>query len=152
MSLDVFYGLQANQIAIHDPEGHNLIGSSVSAQMNIPIWNWGITKSKVKQAELNLQQAKNDLSLSQRTLLANLDAYYLEAQTASVQIASLNQSLTDSTENLRLTRLRYTAGESIAQEVVDAQTLLVGARNAVDDGLVRYRLALANLQTLTGVF
>lgn len=151
-SLDYFYGLQANQVAIHDPEGHNLIGSSVVAQLNIPIWNWGVNKSKVKQAELELQQAKNDLSLTQRTLLANLDSYYREAQVATSQIASLRESLTDSAENLRLTRLRYTAGESIAQEVVDAQTLLVQARNAVDDGLMRYRLALANLQTLTGVF
>jgi len=151
-SLDYFYGLQANFVALHDPEGHNLVGSSVVAQLNIPIWNWGITKSKVKQAEVNLQQAKNDLSLTQRTLLANLESYYLEAQVATSQIASLHESLSDSLENLRLTRLRYTAGESSAQEVVDAQTLLVQARNAYDDGLVRYRLALANLQTLTGVF
>jgi hypothetical protein len=33
---------------------------------------------------------------------------------------------------------------------VDAQTTLILARNAYDDGLVRYRVALAALQTLTG--
>ncbi len=152
LSLDYFFGLQANQLAIHDPEGHNLLGSSVVAQLNIPIWNWGINRSKVKQAEQELQLAKNDLSLTQRTLLANLESYYVEAQVATSQVASLRESTTDSIENLRLTRLRYTAGESSAQEVVDAQTLLVQSRNAYDDGLVRYRLALANLQTLTGAF
>jgi outer membrane protein TolC len=152
LSVDYFFGLQANQLAIHDPEGHNLFGSSVVAQLTIPIWSWGATKSKVKQAEFQLVQAKNDLSLTQRTLLANLESYYVEARTATSQIASLTESLTDSVENLRLTRLRYTAGESSAQEVVDAQTLLVLSRNAYDDGLVRYRLALANLQTLTGAF
>jgi hypothetical protein len=35
---------------------------------------------------------------------------------------------------------------------VDAQNALVMARNNYDDGEVRYRLALANLQTLTGAF
>ena len=74
LSVDYFFGLQANQLAIHDPEGHNLLGSSVAAQLTIPIWNWGATKSKVKQAELELQQAKNDLSLTQRTLLSNMDS------------------------------------------------------------------------------
>jgi outer membrane protein TolC len=152
LSLDYFFGLQANQLAIHNPEGQNLLGSSVVAQLNIPIWNWGINRSKVKQAEQELQLAKNDLSLTQRTLLANLESYYVEAQVATSQVASLRESTTDSIENLRLTRLRYTAGESSAQEVVDAQTLLVQSRNAYDDGLVRYRLALANLQTLTGAF
>ena len=42
------------------------------------------------------------------------------------------------------------AGEATAFEVVDAQTTLNQARNDVDDGLARYRVALANLQTLTG--
>jgi outer membrane protein TolC len=152
LSVDYFYGLEANQVAIHDPEGFNNIGSSVAAQLNIPIWNWGATRSKIRQAELQLQQAKNDLSLTQRTLLSEMESFYLEAQVATSQIASLRNSLTLSVENLRLTRLRYTAGESTAQEVVDAQTTLVQARNAFDDGLVRYRLALANLQTLTGAF
>ena len=152
LTFDYWFGLQANQIAIHDPEGHNLLGSAVQAQINVPIWNWGATRSKVRQAQLELQQARNDLSLTQRTLLANMDSYYKEAQVATAQIASLHDSLDLTTENLRLTRLRYTAGESIAQEVVDAQNSLVDARNAFDDGLVRYRLALANLQTLTGAF
>jgi outer membrane protein TolC len=57
-----------------------------------------------------------------------------------------------SAESLRLTLLRYQAGEATALEVVDAQTTLTQARNAFDDGLVRYRLAITNLQTLTGVF
>ena len=35
-------------------------------------------------------------------------------------------------------------------EVVDAQSTLAQARNAYDDGLSRYRLALASIQTLTG--
>jgi outer membrane protein TolC len=67
-------------------------------------------------------------------------------------VESLRQSSELATENLRLTVLRYQAGESTALEVVDAQTILAQARNAYDDGQVRYRVALANLQTLTGNF
>jgi outer membrane protein TolC len=54
-------------------------------------------------------------------------------------------------ESLRLTTLRYQAGESTVLEVVDAQNTLTQARNAFSDGVVRYRAALAGLQTLTGV-
>jgi len=152
LSVDYYFGLQANQLAVHNPDGNNNIGSSVQASLDIPIFNWGANRSRVKQAELQLDQARKDLSLAQRTLLSEMDSFYVEAQVATSQIASLRDSLTLSEENLRLTRLRYTAGESTAQEVVDAQTTLVQARGAVDDGLVRYRLALANLQTLTGAF
>jgi len=55
-------------------------------------------------------------------------------------------------ESLRLTLVRYQAGEATALEVVDAQNALVQSRNALADGLVRYRLAISNLQVLTGVF
>jgi outer membrane protein TolC len=53
-------------------------------------------------------------------------------------------------ESLRLTILRYEAGEISVLEVVDAQSTLADARNAYDDGLSRYRLAIASIQTLTG--
>ena len=55
-------------------------------------------------------------------------------------------------ESLRLTNLRYQAGESTALEVVDAQNTVVQARNAADDAETRYRVALAELQTVTGSF
>ena len=46
--------------------------------------------------------------------------------------------------------LRYKAGEATALEVVDAETTASLARGAYDDGLLRYRVALASLQILTG--
>ena len=152
LSVDYWWGLQANQLAIHNPEGNNQLGSSVAATLTVPVWNWGATRSKVRQAQALLQLARNDLSLTQRTLASEIDSFYLETKVAGAQIASLRDSENLAIENLRLTRLRYTAGESTAQEVVDAQVALVQARNAYDDGLARYRIAIANLQTITGAF
>jgi outer membrane protein TolC len=152
LSFDYFYGINANQFAIHNPYGQNLLGSVAQAQLTVPIWTWGAARSKIRQAELRAQQAKVDLTATQRELLGNLNSYYLEARAAAGQLPSLQQSVTLSQDNLRLTQLRYQAGESTAQEVVDAQTQLTQSRGAYDDGLVRYRLAIANLQTLTGNF
>ena len=152
LSFDYFYGLEANQLALEDHEHHNNLGSVVQAGMTIPLWNWGATQSKVRQAQLRQQQAKLELSLAQRQLLANLNSSYREAQLAQTQLNSLRDSLDLSRESLRLTNLRYQAGEATALEVVDAQTTLAAARNALDDGLSRYRLALATIQTLTGNF
>jgi outer membrane protein TolC len=152
LSVDYWVGLQARQYALHNEFGQNNIGNSVVASLNVPVWNWGATRSKVKQAELKLQQARIDLSFTQRQLLSSLNAFYLEANVASSQMASLKHSLDLSEESLKLTLLRYEAGEVTVLEVVDAQTTLFSARNAYDDGLARYRLALAALQTLTGAF
>ena len=151
-SVDYFFGLSANQFAAHNPEGNNLIGSSLQAQVSIPIWNWGSARSKVRQAELKLQQAKNDLSFTQRQLLASIEGFYREATVASAQLTSLRETIQLSQRSLDLTVLRYQAGEATALEVADAQNTARDARNALDDGLLRYRVAIANLQTLTGAF
>jgi outer membrane protein TolC len=118
--------------------------------MTIPLWNWGLTQSKLRQAQLRLRQAQADLTLAERQLLANVSGFHAEAQTARAQLDSLKTSLDLATESLRLMLLRYQSGEATVLEVVDAQTTLIQARNAYDDGLVRYRVALAALQTLTG--
>ena len=52
-----------------------------------------------------------DLSFTQRQLLSNLNSFYLEASVASSQMASLKHSLDLAEESLRLTLLRYQAGE-----------------------------------------
>jgi len=165
LGLDVFYGIDANQFAIdsHETQAtgrstlpnfevenrHNL-GYVAQATLNIPVWNWGATKSKLRQAEMRRDQAQNDLTMAQKALAGNLAAAYAEAQAAQGQIASLKGSVDLANESLRLTLLRYQAGEASALEVVDAQNTVTSARNAYDDGLARYRLAISMLQTLTG--
>ncbi|MEO8726388.1 MAG: TolC family protein [Acidobacteriaceae bacterium] len=46
--------------------------------------------------------------------------------------------------------MRYKAGDATVLEVVDAQNTVTLSRSNRDDGELRYRVALANLQTLTG--
>ncbi len=150
VSFDYWYGINANQFATYNPEHQRLLGSVAQAQMTVPLWSWGLNQSKLRQAEIRLRQAQTDLTLAQRQLLANVTAFHTEAQIARAQVDSLRSSLDLATDSLRLTLLRYQAGEVTVLEVVDAQTTLIQARNAYEDGLVRYRVALAELQTLTG--
>jgi len=149
LDLDYFYGIDATHFATRT-NGVSNLGSSAIATVNIPIWNWGATQSKIKQAEFQRDQAKRELSLAQRKLLAELKSLYAEAQTAADELSSLQRSAELGTESLRLITLRYRNGESTVLEVVDAQTTAALADTAYEDGAVRYRVALANLQTLTG--
>ena len=153
LGLDYFYGIDSAQFAtnsvIDNQKIHNL-GSSASATLNIPVWNWGATQSRVKQAELRRTQAQRELSLAQRKLLAEMRSLYGEAETALNELAGLQRSAELASEGLRLATLRYKGGETTVLEVVDAQNSFAQANTSYQDGAVRYRVALANLQTLTG--
>jgi outer membrane protein TolC len=151
LSIDYFYGIDSNHFAVRTDGVRNL-GYSAVATLQIPIFNWGGDRAKLKQAELRRDQSRIELSHEQRQLLSHLQQFYDEASTARLEMESLASSAEMAAESLRLTNLRYQAGESTVLEIVDAQNTLTQARNAYDDGQMRYRVAIANLQTLTGTF
>jgi outer membrane protein TolC len=151
LTVDYFYGIDSNKFATR-VDGVRALGYSAVASLQIPIFNWGADRSKLKQAELRRDQTRLELSFEQRQLLSHLQQFYQEANAARSEMESLASSAEMAAESLRLTNLRYQAGESTVLEIVDAQNTLTQTRNAYDDGQARYRVAVANLQTLTGRF
>jgi outer membrane protein TolC len=152
LALNVTYGIDAPQFAVNGPDGVRNLGYSASGTLDIPVWDWLATAHRVKQSELKRDAAKVALTAAQRRAIADLSELYDEATVARDQLASLELSVATARDSLRLTRLRYTGGEGTVLEVVDAQNALVLAETAKADGMVRYEMALAQLQTLTGRF
>jgi len=157
--VDAVYGIEANEFALHSaiaaqPELGVLpnLGYFITVNLSVPVWDWGGMRSKLHQSENRERLARVTLTQAQRQLMSNLYAMYNEAVGAKSATDNLQHVADLAAESLRLTALRYQAGESTALEVVDAQNTFVQARNAIDDAQVRYRVALAELQTLTGPF
>jgi outer membrane protein TolC len=154
LTFDYFYGIDAANFATHSFFQHERLdnlGSSTLASLTIPIWNWGATHDRIRQAQLHQKQAKLELSYSQRKLLAEMQSLHAEAETARNELTGLARSAELAAESQWVGSLRYKDGEATVLEVVDSQTAYVQASNNYHDGAVRYRVALASLQTLTGV-
>jgi outer membrane protein TolC len=159
LSIEGVYGIEANAFALHSriaaqPELGVLpnLGYFVTLNLTVPVWDWGGLRGRFRQAQTRERQAQAGVSQTQRQLLANLFAMYNEALAAREAVDNLRHVADLASESLRLINLRYGAGEATALEVVDAQNTLTQARNASDDAETRYRVALAELQTLTGAF
>jgi len=159
LGIEGHYGIEANAFKLHstvaaDPELGSLpnLGYSFTVTLSVPVFDWGNSRSKIRQAELKQEQARTELSQAQRQLVGSLYQSYNEA-VAARSLVDLARNASDlATESLRLVTLRYQAGESGVLEVVDAQNTLIEARNAFDDVQVRYRLAVATLEAATGGF
>lgn len=150
VALNYSYGIDAPNFAVYDHDHSRNLGYSASVTVNLPVWDWLSTERKVKQSNIRRQAAQVALTAAQRRLIAELDEAYSEAAAAHDQLQSLDDSVKTAAESLRLTKLRYTAGEASVLEVVDAQSAYASAENMREDGLVRYQTARAQLQTLTG--
>jgi outer membrane protein TolC len=158
-NVEADYGIEANHFALRSvnvefPDFGPLpnLGYYVAAGVTIPVWDWGTLRSKLHQSETNREQARVELSQSQREQLADLYSAFNEATVARREVDLSAQAANDAADSLRLTQLRYQAGESTAQEVVDSQNTLTQARNSHDDAQVHYRVAIATLETFTGTF
>jgi outer membrane protein TolC len=159
LSIETDYGIEANDFALRSvakahPELGPLptLGYFITANLTIPVWDWGTLRSKLHQSEYKQEEARTTLSLAQRQTLSELYASYNEASVAQGAWAASRRTADLAAESLRLVNLRYRAGESPATEVVDAENTLTTARNAYIDAGARYRLALATLQGFTGSF
>jgi outer membrane protein TolC len=159
LTVETDYGIEANEFALRGiqtafPEAGVLpnYGYFLQAVLNVPVWDWGTLRSRVKQAEYRQQASRADLNQRQRELMGQLYSAYNEAAVARDAVDKLRETATLAAESLRLATLRYQGGITTVLDVVDAQTTLTQARNAYNDGQVRYRTALTALQTLTGSF
>ena len=150
LALNFTYGIDAPQFAAKGPDGVRNLGYSASATLDIPVWDWLATQHRVKQSEIRRDAARVALTATQRQLIAALDEVLCGGGGGAATRWHRSTSAATAAESLRLTKLRYTAGEATVLEVVDAQKALTTAENAREDGVVRYQTALANLQTLTG--
>lgn len=164
LTIDTDEGIEANCFGLHctqaafdpkiNPAFANLptLGYFLTATLNVPIWDWGTLRSKVKQAEYKQETAKAQLSLAQRTAVSELYATYDEAMVAKAAVEEARRTADLAQDALRLMTLRFQGGASTATDVTVAQTALITAQNAFADALVRYRTLLSTLQTFTGQF
>ena len=150
LGLNFSYGIDAAQFAKRGPDDVQNLGYSISATLDIPVWDWFSTQKRIQQSEIKRDAARVTATAAQRKVIAALEEVYAEAVAARNQLDLLDLSVRTAEESLRLTKLRYSAGEATAFEVVDAETAYLSAETAQADGVVRYEAALAGLQVLTG--
>ncbi len=121
---------------------------AVTAEM--PVWNWGETRAKVKKAESQFEQVSIQIRKTEDAIRLEVRQAFLELGKAEKNIDASAAGLTTAEESFRLTRASYQAGEGTNTEVLDARTALSRARANYAQALFDYDVALAALRRATG--
>ena len=125
-------------------------GVSGLISLSIPIFDWGSTKSKERQARLKVQLAESERSVASRGFTQEFYAAQTLAASAAVRVRLAAAGITQAESNLNASIARYRAGEAQIVEVTDAQTTLVAQRSAFYQALFDYQIALGRLKQATG--
>ncbi len=125
-------------------------GVLATLSLTIPLFDWGASRSRERQALLRVQNIESTRTLAQRGFAQQFSAARTQALSAVARIKLLNASLADARRNVEISIARYRAGEAQIIEVTDAQTTLSTQRAAYTQAIYDYRIALARLRQATG--
>ena len=125
-------------------------GVSAALSFSIPIFDWGASRSRERQAQLQVDIAENERTLALRGFTQQFYAARAQADNAAARINLAREGVTKAQDNLAASIARYRAGEAQIVEVTDAQTTLVEQRSALYQAIFDYHTALARLRRTTG--
>jgi len=122
----------------------------VAVQLNVPIFNGGLTQGRVtaaasreRQTELSLADVRGQVEEDVRLSLTTLT-------TAAVQVRAADESVMLAQRELEMARDRFRAGVADNLEVITAQVSLANARVAQVNALAQHNAARLNLAAALG--
>ena len=124
-------------------------GVAAAFNLTIPVFDWGASRSRERQAQLRTQIAENDRTIALRGFTQQFYAAQAQVTSAVARIRLAGTGVTQAQTNLNASIARYRAGEAQIIEVTDAQTTLVTQRAALYQAIFDYQTALGRLRQAT---
>jgi len=125
-------------------------GVSAAISFSIPIFDWGATRSRERQARLRVDLAENERTIALRGFTQQFYAARAQVDSAKRRIDVAREGVAKAEDNVTASVARYRAGEAQIIEVTDAETTIVEQRNALYQAIFDYQTALARLKQATG--
>jgi outer membrane protein len=141
-------GFDSSSLHASDIREHR--GYLATANLNIPIFDWGIGRARQRQAELRAQAAENQLAITRREIEQEFLAAREGALTAIRRVDNARTAVAGARRNVDISINRYRAGEAPILEVTDALTTLSQQRSNYEQALFDFEIARAHLQEAAG--
>jgi len=141
-------GFDTNSLNATDLRQHR--GVLATANVDFTIFDWGATRSRLRQAELRARGAELQRELTRRGLYLQFATARQEALTAADRIENARRAVADAERNVTISVARYRAGEAPILEATDAMATLAGQRLALEQALFDYQTARVRLREAAG--
>ena len=140
------YGLNAGFDAANINQLRRYSGGSAVMSLNVPVWNFGASRSRATQARLRARA----LELQRDNLMQQLrQEFYTERAAALSALARIKFAATaaaNAQQNLNLIFIRYRQNQAAITDVIDAQANYAATRLAYYQAIVDYRTARVRLE------
>jgi outer membrane protein TolC len=148
ITYSVDQGFDTTSLSPEDVRQHR--GVLAMANVDVPIFDWGASRSRQRQAELRARGAELQSQLLTRELYLQFATARQEAVTAAERVDNARRAVSDAERNVTISISRYRAGEAPITEVTDALTTQATQRLTLQQALFDYQVARAHLLEAVG--
>ena len=124
--------------------------TSVGVQLNMPLFQGGVTQSKWREAEYNREKAKQDLENTRRNVELQTRQAYLGVVSGIAQVRALQQALKSSESLLEASKLGQEVGVRTSLDVLNAQQQLFSTRRDLYQAQYNYLVSHLRLKAAAG--
>jgi outer membrane protein TolC len=125
-------------------------GVLATASVDVPIFEWGAARSRVRQAQLRAESADTQRQLTVRELQLELAIARQEALSAAERVEIARTAVADAEKNATISVAQYRAGEAPVNVATEAQATLAAQRLVLQQALYDYHVAVARLREAAG--
>ncbi len=129
-------------------QGHTF--ANVYVTVSIPVTDWWGGSHNMKKKKLETQIARTQLEDSSQLLIIAMANAWNDVTTAYTQMEIAQESIAQSTENLRLNQNFYNAGTCTITDLLDAQTLYMQAQDKFVDAYGQFQIKKLTYLQATG--
>ena len=123
----------------------------IGAKLSWNVFDSGLTRAQVRQAEADIEAAKEQARQKQDAIQLEVRTAYLDVKEAEKRIHTSSVSVEKAEEDLKIARVRYNAGVGTNLDVMDAQVALTTAKTNYVQSLYDYNTSKAELDRAMGI-
>ncbi len=122
----------------------------IGLQLSLPLYQGGLTGSRIREALANEDRARQDLENARRTAALTTRQAFLGVANGMAQVKALQAALVSSQSSLDSTRLGLEVGVRTQVDVLNAQQQLFSTRRDLAQATYTYILSLLRLKAAVG--
>jgi outer membrane protein TolC len=145
LALALNYNLAGNP-AITGQQG----GWQILAQLQIPLFDGGVTPARVEEQEHRQQQIGIDSERQALQITLEVKQSLLDLESATSRLAAARAGVASGQEAVRLARVRFEAGVGTSLELITAQANLATAEYSLAQALYAQTVALGGVNLAVG--
>lgn len=150
-SLGLSLGLFGDNSKLPDiyAKGSSTDNESVSLSLQIPLWDWGEKKSRIKATEANIESSKISMEEEENNIILGIRKVYRNLTNLQNQIGIARQNVTNAQLTYDLNLERYKNGDLTGMDLNIYQNQLSEKQLSYTNSLISYKLELLNLKIQT---